>query len=138
MSSLSKSYSELCRIHDFEERYNYLRLQSSIGLVTFGFERYVNQRFYTSAQWRHARNEVIDRDRGCDLGVVGHEIHDRVIIHHINTITIEQVSSGDESILDPENLITVTHVTHNAIHYGDSSLLVKPLVVRRPNDTKLW
>jgi len=135
---ISKTYTELSRIRGFVERYDYLRLRSEVGVATFGFERYVNQRFYTSAQWRHVRNEVIVRDRGCDLGVEGYEINDRIIIHHMNPMTVEDIDSGNENILDPEFLIAVTHTTHNAVHYGDANLLAKPLILRRPGDTKLW
>jgi hypothetical protein len=138
MSLNSRSYTELRRIKSFAQRYDYLRLKSQVGVATFGFERYLNQRFYTSVQWRHVRNEVIARDRGCDLGVEGYEIYDRVIIHHMNPITVDDIGSDDASILDPEFLITVSHATHNAVHYGDANLLVKPLISRRPGDTKLW
>jgi hypothetical protein len=138
MSSKIRSYSELIRIHDFNERFKYLRLHSSIGVATFGFDRYLNQRFYTSVQWRQIRNEVIARDNGCDLGVKDHEIYDRVTIHHMNPILVDDITSGQDRILDPEFLISVSHTTHNAIHYGDEKLLVKPLIARRPGDTKLW
>lgn len=133
-----RSYSELRRIRGYEERFEYLQLRSQVGLATFGFERYLNQRFYTSAQWKHVRNVVIARDLGCDLGVRDHEIYDRVIIHHMNPMSVDEVTHGSEDILDPEFLICVAHNTHNAIHYGDKSLLVKPVVERRPGDTKLW
>lgn len=138
MSKRVRSYAELRRLGTFEERYNYLQLYSIVGMATFGFERYLNQRFYTSTQWRHVRQQVIARDRGCDLGVESQEINDRVIIHHMNPISVDAVTHGDEDILDPEFLISVTHRTHNAIHYGDASLLAKPPVDRRPGDTKLW
>ena len=115
-----------------------MQLRSQVGVATFGFERYVNQRFYNSTEWRHVRNVVIARDEGRDLGIDGCEIYDRVYIHHMNPMNINSINDGDESIIDPEYLICVTHNTHNAIHYGDESLLVKPLVARRPGDTKLW
>lgn len=133
-----RCYTELNRIDNYEERFKYLQIRSSVGTSTFGFERYLNQKFYTSTQWRHVRNLVIARDRGCDLGVEGYDIYDRVIIHHMNPITVESVTDGDESILDPEFLISTAHMTHNAIHYGDESLLVKAPIVRTPGDTKLW
>lgn len=133
-----RSYSELRRIDNFEERFKYLQLFSQVGLATFGFERYLNQRFYTSAQWKHARTQVIARDLGCDLGVAGYEIFDRVIIHHMNPMSVDQVTDADERILDPDYLVCVSHETHNAIHYGDESLLRKPFVARRQGDTKLW
>ncbi len=133
-----RCYTELAQIHDFRGRYEYLRLRGSVGSATFGFDRYLNQRFYTSAEWRQVRNHVIARDRGCDLGVEGYEIFDRIAIHHMNPMTIDEIVAGDERILDAEFLITVSRRTHNAIHFGDEKLLVTPLVVRRPGDTKLW
>lgn len=133
-----RSYRELRRIDDFRERYDYLRCNAQVGMATFGHERWLNQAFYTSTQWRQVRQEVIARDRGCDLGVEGYEIHDRIIIHHMNPIALMDLVHGDESVLDPDYLITTSHRTHNAIHYGDESLLIKPFVPRRPGDTKLW
>lgn len=138
MSQRIKTYTELSSIETFEERYRYLRLHASIGMATFGFDRYLNQQFYTSVQWRHARHAVIARDRGCDLGLEGYEIFDRPTIHHMNPVRVEDLTSGLEDIFDPEYLITVSHRTHNAIHYGDEKLLTKPLIARRPGDTKLW
>lgn len=136
--TLVRSYSELKQISGFAERFEYLQLRSQVGIATFGFERYLNQRFYTSTQWRHVRNQVIARDEGCDLGVRDHEIWDKVIVHHMNPMSVDSITHADESILDPEYLICVTMSTHNAIHYGDKSLLVKMPVERRPGDTKLW
>lgn len=133
-----KSYSELRRINEFEDRYKYLALHGAVGESTFGFDRYVNQMFYASTQWRQIRHHVITRDLGCDLGVEGREIYDRIYIHHMNPITIDAIQQGDETILDPEFLISTTHQTHNAIHYGDIGLLPRPLVARSPGDTKLW
>lgn len=133
-----RSYSDLRRLDSFEERYEYLRLRSSVGQVTFGFDRYINQQFYRSTQWKQIRDHVIARDRGLDLGVDGYEIYDKIIIHHMNPMTVEEIEHGNSDILDPEFLISTTHRTHNAIHYGDHSLLVKPLVKRTRNDTKLW
>lgn len=133
-----RTYSELRRLDTFKERYEYLRLRGEVGKSTFGFDRYINQRFYTSQQWRHVRNHVIARDEGLDLGFPGYEIYDRIIIHHMNPMTAEDIEHGDEDILDPEFLITTTHQTHNAIHYGDERLLAQPLVERRPGDTRLW
>jgi hypothetical protein len=135
---MSRSYTDLQRISDFKERYNYLRLNSSIGVATFGFDRYLNQQFYKSTQWGQVRHHVIVRDRGCDLGVEGYELHDRITIHHMNPMTVRDITSGEDWILDPEFLISVGHRTHNAIHYGDETLLPRPFVVRRPGDTKLW
>ena len=133
-----RRYSELRRIDSFEERFEYLSLRGVVGESTFGFERHINQSFYRSTQWRQIRHHVIARDLGCDLGVAEHEIHDRVIIHHMNPMTVAEIVNGEDQILNPEFLITVTHNTHNAIHYGDSNLLPKPLVERRPGDTRLW
>lgn len=133
-----RTYSELRRIESFTERYEYLSLKGVVGEVTFGYERYHNQRFYTSRQWKQVRDHVISRDFGKDLGVDGFEIRDRIIIHHMNPMTPDNIIHGDESILDPEFLITTTHKTHNAIHYGDASLLTQVLIERRPGDTRLW
>lgn len=138
MSTLIRSYSELRRLNTFEERYDYLRLFGRVGKGTFEFDRWINQGFYRSAEWKRMRNIVIDRDRGNDLGVEGFPIVDRVIIHHMNPMTLEQVEEGNEVILDPEYLITTTHQTHNAIHYGDKTQLVQPNIVRRPGDTIPW
>jgi hypothetical protein len=133
-----KTYSELRRIEGFEERFRYLALHGGVGIATFGFDRYINQKFYTSGQWRQLRSRVITRDEGCDLGVEGYEIHNRLVIHHMNPIQAEDIIHGDSDILDPEFLITTTHQTHNAIHYGDESLLPKLHVPRTRGDTKLW
>lgn len=133
-----RTYSELIKHQTFEERYRYLALKGDVGAITFGFDRYLNQRFYSSREWKAVRNYVILRDEGCDLGVSGYEIFDKVIIHHINPITFEEITHSDSVVLDPENLITTTHRTHNAIHYGDDSLLKKPYIPRIPGDTKLW
>jgi hypothetical protein len=125
-------------LNTLEERYKYLALHGEVGRATFGFDRYLNQQFYTSRQWRDIRNHVIARDLGRDLGIEGYEIHNRIYIHHMNPMTVEDITSGDPRILDPEFLISVTHRTHNAIHYGDEGLLPKPPVQRRPGDTTLW
>jgi len=133
-----RTYRELRRLRTFEERFRYLSLRGEVGQSTFGFDRYINQQFYTSSQWRHVRNQLIVRDNGCDLGIEGYEIHDRVIVHHMNPMTADDIIDGDERILDPEFLVTTTHLTHNAIHYGDESLLRKPFVERKRGDTRLW
>ena len=133
-----RRYSELRRLDTFEDRFEYLKLRGGVGEKTFGFERYLNQQFYRSTEWRRTRQIVIARDSGLDLGFEGYEIYDRIIIHHMNPMTIEDVESGSDDILNPEYLITTTHMTHNAIHYGDIGLLPKPLVARQPGDTKLW
>ncbi|HEY2455603.1 MAG TPA: hypothetical protein VGI71_23910 [Scandinavium sp.] len=133
-----RTYSELCSISEFEERYKYLRVYSLVGVATFGFERWLNQAFYTSTEWRRIRQEVIARDLGCDLGVPGHEIWKDVYIHHMNPISATDVKNHDSSILDPEYLISASLRTHNAIHFGSAEQLDRPAVKRRPGDTKLW
>lgn len=133
-----RSYSELIRLSSFDDRYNYLQLRGSVGRSTFGFERYLNQKFYRSTQWRQVRDLVITRDLGLDLGITGYEIFDRIIIHHMNPMSAEDLLGGNDSVLDPEYLITTTHTTHNAIHYGDASLIARPFQERRPGDTRLW
>ena len=138
MSTRIRRYHELRRLETFKERFEYLKLHGNVGEATFGFDRYLNQQFYTSYEWRQLRRRVIIRDNACDLGIDGHEIHRGLYIHHMNAITVEDITSGNPDILDPEYLITVTHQTHNAIHYGDEKLLPRQLVVRRPGDTKLW
>lgn len=134
----TRCYSELAEIDSFEERYEYLRLGGEVGRATFGFDRYIGQAFYASPEWRHARRLVIVRDSGCDLGVEGHEIHDGLLVHHINPLDLNDILGREEWILEPEFLITTTQKTHNAIHYGDRSLLPTQLVERAPGDTKLW
>jgi hypothetical protein len=133
-----RSYAEFSQIEGFEERFAYLQTHSSVGIVTFGYERWLNQAFYTSSQWRRIRHHVIARDKGCDLGVEGHGIRWKPTIHHMNPMTVRDVTAADPAILDPEFLISVTPRTHNAIHYGDASLLEQPLVQRFSGDTKLW
>lgn len=135
---MTRTFSELTRLITFADRFEYLKLNGSVGRETFGFDRWINQQFYRSKQWRDIRNEVIARDEGLDLGFPGYEIYDRIIIHHMNPITAEEIEHGNNDILDPEFLITTTHKTHNAIHYGDASLLPRPPVERRPGDTRLW
>jgi hypothetical protein len=133
-----RTYSELFRMETFEERYRYLALNGVVGGATFGFDRYMNQQFYRSTQWRQLRDWVGIRDKGCDLGVEGHEIHERLYIHHMNPMRAKELIEANDDILDPEFLITTTHRTHNAIHYGDESLLAQPFVERTPGDTRLW
>lgn len=134
----TRSYSELEHLDTFEERYKYLALRGDVGSSTFGFDRYINQQFYTSRQWRQVRQHIIARDLGCDLGIDGYEIFGRIVIHHMNPMDVDDIVHGDEDILDPEFLITTTHKTHNAIHYGDERQLPRPLVERRRGDTNLW
>lgn len=136
--SMIRTYKELSRLDTFKDRYDYLRLRGLVGSETFGYDRYLNQRFYSSQQWKRIRDHVIARDLGRDLGVEGYEIQSNILVHHMNPITPEEIQSGEESILDPEFLITTCHNTHNAIHYGDESLLPKLFVPRTPGDTDLW
>lgn len=138
MSMTIKTYSELQRIDTFEERFRYLSLRGSVGRSTFGFDRYINQKFYTSREWRYARRDVIARDLGCDLGIEGFEIHSQILIHHMNPITADNIKHGDQDLIDPEFLITTTQLTHNAIHYGTEKQLPRPFTSRIRGDTKLW
>lgn len=133
-----RNYTELSRLQTFEERYEYLKLGGEVGKDTFGFDRYLNQNFYTSMEWRSVRDHVILRDLGCDLGIEGREIQTRPIIHHLNPITKEDIENLTRYLLDPEYLITTTHQTHNAIHYGDASKLLRDPIERRPGDTCPW
>jgi hypothetical protein len=134
----SRSYREILDLSTFEERFEYLRLRGAVGESTFGFDRYINQGFYRSREWKQVRQKVISRDEGCDLGIPGREIYDNIIVHHINPMTVDSIKEGSVDILDLDNLICVTHNTHNAIHYGDAGLLIQPLVERRPGDTSPW
>lgn len=133
-----KSYSELSRFNTFDERFEYLKLGGGVGRATFGFDRWINQEFYTSRQWHDIRDFVIVRDNGCDLGVEGYEIHVEPLIHHINPMKAEDIVNGEEWILDPEFLITTTHRTHNGIHFGTNRAYPKVVLARSPRDTKLW
>lgn len=132
-----RTYTELSRLWSYEDRFEYLKLSGRVGADTFGFDRYMNQGFYTSRQWRDLRNHVIARDLGCDLGVEGFEIYDRAYVHHMNPMTKDQLVHGDASVLDPEFLVTCTLRTHNAIHYGAQAAVPQP-IERRAGDTKLW
>lgn len=134
-----KTYSELSRLRTFEERFSYLKLDGVVGKDTFGFDRIFNQRFYTSKEWQAIRDYVIVRDHGCDLGIDGHDIYgSRIIIHHMNPIKLKDIEIASDILLDPEYLITTTHNTHNAIHYGDESLLPQAPIERTKNDTCPW
>jgi hypothetical protein len=135
---MTRTFTELAQLDTFLERFEYLSIKGVVGDPTFGYERYLNQAFYRSREWRRARDEVISRDWGNDLGVNGYEIHDRILVHHMNPITPQDVAQRNPDILNPEYLISVTHNTHNAIHYGDKSILRLPIVERRPGDTQLW
>lgn len=138
MTTKIRSYSELCKFKTFKERYEYLRLDGVVGESTFGFDRYLNQVFYRSQKWRSIRDQVIIRDEGRDLGAEGYDIYGKVIIHHMNPITIDDIEKESDYLLNPEFLICTTHNTHNAIHYGDEGLLVTGPVVRTKNDTCPW
>ena len=133
-----RTYSDLSKLTTFEDRYNYLRLNGFVGQETFGFDRYLNQVFYKSAKWRSVRDFVIIRDNGCDLGIEGREIYGKIIIHHMNPITIQDIEQESDFLLDPEFLISTVHETHNAIHYGDENLLIRMPIERKPNDTCPW
>ena len=133
-----RTYSELITIPTFEERYKYLQLKGSVGKDTFGYDRYLNQLFYQTIEWKRLRRDLIIRDCGCDLGVKDYEIHGRIIIHHMNPITKEDLLDRTDYLMNPEYLICTTHSTHNAIHYGDESLLITAPIVRSKNDTCPW
>ena len=137
-TSKIRTYSELASLPTFEERFEYLSLRGEVGCATFGGNRWINQQFYTSSQWRRLRHDVIARDEGRDLGIEGLDIHDRVIVHHMTPITEEDILYGTARALDLDNLICTPHDTHNAIHFGDAELLQKPYIPRSPRDTKLW
>ena len=136
--TMIRRYSELSTLETWDERFEYLKLGGGIGRVTFGFDRYINQRFYGSREWKDVRQFVIFRDNGCDLGVEGYEIHVNPLIHHMNPMSINDILNKSEWILDPEYLITTVHSTHNDIHYGVDKKVPKVVIERTPNDTKLW
>ena len=133
-----RTYSELIQLPTFEERFDYLRLDGVVGKDTFGFDRYLNQQFYRSSEWKRIRNQVIVRDNGCDLGIDEYEIHGRILIHHMNPISIEDLQHMSDLLMNPEYLICVSHRTHNAIHYGDENLIVTTPIERSQNDTCPW
>ena len=133
-----RSYRELLQFKTFEDRFDYLKLAGEVGDPTFGYDRYFNQQFYHSSEWRRARNRIILRDNGCDLGMPDYEIHGRIYIYHINPITKQDVEEFSDNLLDPDNLICVTFDTHNAIHYGDEQTLPKTPIERAPGDTCPW
>lgn len=134
----TRSYSELIRLQSFEERFEYLKLSGGIGRATFGFDRHINQKFYTSVEWKRVRQFVIVRDEGCDLGILGYEIHAELLIHHMNPMTANDILYNEEWILNPEFLITTMHTTHNNIHFGSTKSFPKVVLQRAPRDTKLW
>lgn len=133
-----RSYSELRQLSTFKERYDYLKLNGRVGAETFGYNRYVNQRFYRSTEWKHIRDQIIIRDNGCDLGVEGYDLHSRIYIHHLNPMTVDDIDQGRQMILDPDNLICVSFDTHQAIHFGDESLLPQLPIERISGDTCPW
>ena len=138
MKNSIRTYSELITIPTFEERFEYLKLNGSVGLETFGHDRYLNQILYNSQEWRRFRPEIIVRDNGCDLACEGYEIFGKILIHHINPITAQDILNRNPKVFDPENVITTVHNTHNAIHYGDENLLITAPIERSRNDTCPW
>lgn len=133
-----RTYSELIKLNTFEERFRYLQIGGRVGEETFGFDRYLNQIFYKSDEWLRVRDEVIVRDNGCDLGIAGHKIYGRILVHHMNPIRIEDILNRSEFLLNPEYLISTVKLTHDAIHYGDESLLIRAPIQRYKNDTCPW
>lgn len=133
-----RKYSDLKSLSTLESRYDYLKLNGVVGKETFGFDRYLNQRFYKSIEWKRIRDLVILRDNGCDLGIQGFEIHRAILIHHMNPVLVEDIKLRNPDILNPEFLICTSEQTHQAIHYGDKSLLPYIPIPRKPGDTKLW
>lgn len=136
--TIIRTYSELIALPTFEERYQYLRLGGRVGEETFGFDRYLNQMFYKSDEWLSIRDQVIARDNGCDLGIPGREINRRILIHHMNPITVKDILDRSEFLLNPEYLICTVKNTHDAIHFGDENLLIKDPIERTKNDTCPW
>jgi hypothetical protein len=136
--SKNRTYDELSKIETFEERYRYLKLGGNLGEATFGFDRWVNQRFYKSTEWLSVRRFVIVRDSGCDLGIPGYEIARGLLVHHMNPMSLDDLKYGERWIIDPNFLITTSLQTHNAIHYGDETLLPRGPVIRKLGDTTLW
>ena len=138
MVMIIKTYSELISIPTYEERFDYLKLDGIVGKDTFGYDRYLNQAFYNSPEWRRFRRDMIIRDNGCDLACEGYDIRGRIILHHINPLTQEDLINRKEALFNPENIICVSHNTHNAIHYGDANLLITGPIERVANDTCPW
>lgn len=135
---ITRRYSDLEQLKTIEDRYDYLKLMGTVGKQSWGWDRYFNQKFYRSSEWKRVRDIVIIRDNGCDLGIPGFEIHQNILIHHMNPIWIDDLKHGNPDILDPEYLIVTSERTHQAIHYGDRSLLPQVPIIRRSGDTKLW
>jgi hypothetical protein len=128
----------MIRLKTFNERFDYLKLDGNVGIATFGFDRYLNQMFYRSKEWRQIRHEIIVRDNGLDLSMPGYEIFDRIYIHHMNPINVDDIVDRSDYLLNPEYLVCVSFDTHNAIHYGNRDLLIPGPIERRPNDTCPW
>lgn len=135
---INRTYSELVKLNTFEDRFNYLKLDGKVGKDTFGYDRVLNQLLYSSPKWKRARDKVIIRDNGCDLGIEGRDIFGKVMVHHMNPITVDDILNEESCVFDPEYLICVSHLTHNAIHYSDDNILVKDPIVRHKNDTCPW
>ena len=135
---MNRTYRECMQLQTFQERYRYLQIGGRVGKETFGFDRYLNQMLYRTPEWKRFRRDMIVRDNGCDLGCEGYEIYGNVLVHHINPITVEDVINRNPCIFDPNNVICTSLNTHNAIHYGDETLLITEPVVRKPNDTCPW
>ena len=135
---MNRTYSELIQLKTFKERYEYLRLGGQVGADTFGFDRYLNQIFYRSPEWRSMRDQIIVRDNGCDLGIEGREIYGRIYIHHMNPIVVKDLTDRTDLLLNSEYLITTTFNTHQAIHYSDEGILIPDPIERKPNDTCPW
>lgn len=135
---MERRYSELIQLSSFEERFNYLKLYGQVGRETFGWDRYLNQAFYRSPEWKRIRDQVIVRDLGCDLAHKDYSIEGKIYIHHMNPIGKKDILDRDDYLLNPEFLVCVSQVTHNAIHYGDENLLPRGIIERTPGDTKLW
>lgn len=138
MKKMIRTYSELIKLKTFKDRFEYLKLDGIVGEETFGFDRYMNQIFYKSREWTSVRRSVIIRDNGCDLGVEGYEIYGKILIHHMNPINLSDIVHKTDELLNPDYLITTALSTHNAIHYGDASLLPALPIERRANDTCPW
>ena len=138
MKKMIRTYSELIKLKTFKDRFEYLKLDGIVGEETFGFDRYMNQIFYKSREWTSVRRAVIIRDNGCDLGVEGYEIYGKILIHHMNPINLSDIVHKTDELLNPDYLITTVLSTHNAIHYGDASLLPALPIERRANDTCPW
>lgn len=135
---MMKTYSELCKLKSFDERFEYLKLRGSVGADTFGFDRIFNQKFYRSVEWKRIRDSVILRDNGCDMGLDGYDIYGKIIVHHMNPICLKDIEEVTAVLINPEYLICVSHETHNAIHYGNENSIVRMPETRKENDTCPW